>query len=192
MLVAAGYAPIFLERSLEHPALAAVQEAITLILERHKPYPAFALDRHWNVVASNRALPVLYEGVAQHLLQPPINAMRMSLHPEGMSPRIDNLSEWRAHALKRLQQQVDLSADPVLLSLHRELLSYPAPPHERTREYDVFVPYRVHTRIGLLSFFTTTMVFGTPLDITLSELMLESFFPADAATAEAVRALSSR
>ena len=191
MLVSAGYAPMFMERSLEDPALAAVQHAISLILERHKPYPAFALDRHWNVVASNRALPVLYEGIAPHLLQPPINVMRLSLHPEGMSTRIENLPEWRAHALHRVQEHLDLSADPVLLGLHRELLSYPAPPQETTRAYDVFVPYRVQTRIGLLSFLTTTMVFGTPLDVTLSELMLECFFPADGATADTVQALSA-
>src|SRR5581483_7599013 len=112
LLVAAGYAPLFPERSLDAPELAAARAAIEMLLEGHKPYPAFALDRHWQVVASNGALLQLYEGVAPHLLAPPVNVMRLSLSPDGLAPRIVNLAEWRAHLLARVRRQIDLTADP--------------------------------------------------------------------------------
>src|SRR5215468_2201564 len=128
LLVAAGYAPIFPERPLSDPALAAARTAIDLVLDRQKPYPAFALDRHWRVVASNAALPELYEGVAPDLLEPPVNALRLSLHPQGLAPRIANLAQWRAHLLFRLRRQVELTADRVLIDLLREVASYPAAP----------------------------------------------------------------
>lgn len=187
LLVAAGFAPSFGERALDDPVLASVNDAIGMVLERQKPYPAFAIDRHWRVVASNSALQELYEGCAEHLLERPVNGLRLTLHPEGMAPRIANLAEWRAHTLARLKQQIDMTADPELIALKRELLSYPAPPdaHE-AGEYPVAVPFQVRTSLGLLSFFTTTTIFGTPVDVTLSELALELFFPADAATAKAV------
>lgn len=187
LLVAAGFAPTFGEHSLDDPALASVKEAIEMVLERQKPYPAFAIDRHWRVVASNAALPELYEGCAEHLVAPPVNGLRLTLHPQGMAPRIANLADWRAHILSRLKQQIDMTADPELLALRRELLSYPAPPDAHELNDDaVAVPFKVHTSRGLLSFFTTTTIFGTPVDVTLSELALELFFPADVATAKAV------
>jgi transcriptional regulator with XRE-family HTH domain len=114
LLVAAGYAPMFPERSLRDPALAAARAAIDLVLDRQKPYPAFALDRHWCIAASNTALPELYTGVAPELLEPPVNGLRLSLHPRGMAPRIVNLAEWRAHLLFRLRRQIEITADPVL------------------------------------------------------------------------------
>jgi transcriptional regulator with XRE-family HTH domain len=192
LLVAAGFAPIFPERSLDDPALASARKAIELVLEGQKPYPAFALDRHWNIAASNRALPQLYEGVAPELLERPVNAMRLSLHPNGLSQRIVNLAEWRAHLLHRLRGQVELTADPKLIELQRELLSYPAPPeHPGRNAHDIVVPLRVRVGESNLSFFSTTMVFGTPVDVTLSELALESFFPADAETAAAVQRLTA-
>jgi transcriptional regulator with XRE-family HTH domain len=192
LLVAAGFAPIFPERSLDDPALASARKAIELVLEGQKPYPAFALDRHWNIAASNSALPQLYEGVAPELLQRPVNAMRLSLHPKGLSQRIVNLAEWRAHLLHRLRAQVELTADPKLIELQRELLSYPAPLDPPPRNaHDVVVPFKVRLGQSVLSFFSTTMVFGTPVDVTLSELALESFFPADAETAASVQRLSA-
>ncbi|MGZ5999318.1 MAG: helix-turn-helix domain-containing protein [Rhizomicrobium sp.] len=192
LLVAAGYAPLFPERSLDDPALSAARAAIDLVLESHKPYPAFAIDRHWKVVASNSALQQMYEGVDENLLKRPINGMRLSLHPKGLAPRIENLAEWRAHLLARLQQQIELTADPALVELMAELKTYPAPsvPHGHDASAMV-VPFRLHIRQGLLSFFSTTMVFGTPVDITLSEIAVESFFPADAATAALVKKLSA-
>jgi len=191
LLVAAGYAPIFPERDLADPALAAARAAMETLLEAHKPFPAFALDRHWNVVASNGSLPRLYDGVAGDLLQPPVNVMRLSLHPKGLAPRIANLPEWRAHLLARLKQQVEASADPVLVSLLEELQAYPAPAADRPHTpQSVLVPLKLESAAGLLSFVSTTTVFGTPVDVTLTELALETFFPADAETRALVARLS--
>ena len=192
LLVAAGYAPIFPERSLDDPALQAARKAVELVLAGHEPYPAIAVDRHWTLVAANRAVAPLLAGADPSLLAPPVNVLRLSLHPQGLAPRIANLPEWRAHLLERLRAQVELSADIVLDKLMKELSAYPAPP-ATTRppaqeDYaGVVVPLRLITDKGVLSFLSTTTVFGTPVDITLSELALESFFPADAATAEALR-----
>jgi transcriptional regulator with XRE-family HTH domain len=192
LLVAAGYAPIFPERSLDDPALQSVRKAIDLVLESQKPYPAFALDRHWTIAASNGALPEVYVGVAPHLMQPPINALRLTLHPDGLAPRIANLSEWRQHSLARLRRQIDVTADPVLLELLRELSQYSGPGGKNhlavpTEEPAVAIPFCIRTERGLLTFFTTTTMFGSPVDITLSELAVECFYPADAATAQIVR-----
>jgi len=192
LLVAAGYAPIFPERSLDDPALQSVRKAIDLVLESQKPYPAFALDRHWTIAASNGALPEVYVGVAPHLMQPPINALRLTLHPDGLAPRIANLSEWRQHSLARLRRQIDVTADPVLLELLRELSQYSGPGDKNhlavpTEEPAVAIPFCIRTARGLLTFFTTTTMFGSPVDITLSELAVECFYPADAATAQIVR-----
>ena len=186
--MAAGFAPIFPERSLNDPALAPANDAITLTLDAHKPYPAFALDRLWRVVASNAALPELFEGVSEELLVPPVNALRISLHPRGLAPRIANLAVWRAHLLHRLRRQVDLTADAALTDLQRELLSFPAPPELIEQPVDqAMIPLQIHVGGKLLCFFSTTMIFGTPADITLSELALEFFFPANSQTAASVR-----
>jgi transcriptional regulator with XRE-family HTH domain len=197
LLVAAGFAPVFVERPLQDPALQAARKAVDLVLAGHEPYPALAVDRHWTMVASNRAVSQLIAGADTGLLQPPVNVLRLSLHPKGLAPRIVNLPEWRAHLLHRLRRQVEISADPVLADLLRELASYPASqrgPASRTQASElasVVVPVQFASDQGTLSFFSTTTVFGTPLDITLSELALEAFFPADAATAEALRQLAS-
>ena len=194
LLVAAGYAPIFVERSLDDPALAAMRGAIELVVQGHKPYPAFALNRHWEIVSSNSALPQLYEGVAPRLLERPVNAMRLSLHPQGLAPRIVNLTEWRAHLLHRLRQQIDLTADPVLVDLMQELASYPSgpkSPNKHMNDNHVVVPFRIATSAGTLSFFSTTMIFGTPVDITLAELAVEAFFPADDETSATVRKITA-
>lgn len=192
LLVAAGFAPVFPERSLADPALHAVRTAMELVLAGHEPYPALAIDRHWTLVASNRAVAPLLAGVEADLLRPPVNVLRLSLHPAGLAPRIANLGEWRAHLLARLRRQIDLAADPVLVALLRELGGYPAPGETQDAAPDnsaVVVPLRLATPDGVLALFSTTTVFGTPLDVTLSELALESFFPANAATAEALRRL---
>jgi transcriptional regulator with XRE-family HTH domain len=197
LLVAAGYAPVFRERKLEDPALQAARKAMDLVLAGHEPYPALAVDRHWTLVAANAAVGRLIGGADPSLLRPPVNVLRLSLHPKGLAPAIANLAEWRAHLLHRLRQQIEVSADPVLSELMAELSAYPVPhahtPPRPSRETDygsVVVPLQMTTPNGVLSFFSTTTVFGTPLDITLSELALESFYPADAATAEALRALA--
>jgi len=198
LLVAAGYAPVFAERPLQDPALQQARKAVDLVLAGHEPYPALAVDRHWTLIAANRAVGRMIGGADASLLQPPVNVLRLSLHPKGLAPRIANLAEWRAHVLARLRRQIEASADPVLTELLRELEAYPAsnvrkagrPPsgHEYA---GVLVPVQFVTEQGLLSFFSTTTVFGTPLDITLSELALESFFPADAATGETLRDLAA-
>jgi transcriptional regulator with XRE-family HTH domain len=195
LLVAAGYAPIFPERALEDPALAAARAAIDLVLERQKPFPAFALDRHWCVVCSNAALPELYEGVAPDLLEAPINGLRLSLHPNGLAPRIVNLAEWRAHLLFRLRRQVEMTADPVLIALLREVSLYPAPAGAAVAaagiQHSVAVPFRIRVADEVLSFLSMTTIFGTPVDVILSELALELFFPADDETAGAVRRMAA-
>jgi transcriptional regulator with XRE-family HTH domain len=198
LLVAAGYAPVFAERPLQDPALQQARKAVDLVLAGHEPYPALAVDRHWTLIAANGAVGRMLGGADASLLQPPVNVLRLSLHPKGLAPRIANLAEWRAHLLARLRRQIEVSADPVLTELLRELEAYPVPSaHKAGRpasghEYaGVLVPVQFITEQGVLSFFSTTTVFGTPLDITLSELALESFFPADAATAETLRALAA-
>ncbi|HEX2082189.1 MAG TPA: hypothetical protein VHF86_01730, partial [Xanthomonadaceae bacterium] len=154
----------------------------------HEPYPALAVDRHWNLQAANRALAPFLKGVAPELLTPPVNVLRLSLHPEGVAPRVANLGQWRAHLLHRLQQQIDASGDPQLQALHAELLAYPAPEAEEPLDPSAFVvPMRMRSEVGELSFLSTTTVFGTPVEVTLSELAIESFFPADAKTAGILR-----
>lgn len=198
LLVAAGYAPIFAEHSLDDIALQAAREAIHLVLAGHEPYPALAIDRHWTLLAANKSIFPLLGGVAPSLLEPPVNVLRMSLHPEGLAPRIANYDEWRSHLLTRLRRQINLSADKVLIKLMDELRSYPNPAradssrHESKRsEMSVVVPLELNTDAGVLSFISTTTVFGTPLDITLSEIALESFFPANPKTAEVLRQLAT-
>jgi len=191
LLVSAGFAPMFRERALDDAALEAARKAIDVVLEAQKPFPAFALDRHWNIAASNSALQELYEGVAPELMRRPVNGLRLTLHPRGMAPRIANLAEWRAHLLSRLRRQLEITGDKVLEGLLEEVSSYENTESnfkpDGSLEHSVLVPLKIHTSLGLLSFLSTTTVFGTPTDVTLSELAIEMFFPADAATAQAVR-----
>ena len=195
LLLAAGYAPNFAERRLDDPALAAARGFVELVLDRQRPYPAYALDRHWTIVASNGALPELNDGVAEFLLRPPVNVLRLCLHPQGLAPRIVNLAEIREHLLFRLRRQIELSGDPELRRLLGELTQYPVPDgtHDDAAGSDaIAVPFTIDTALGRLSFLTTTTVFGTPLDVTLAELALELFFPADIATAAAVAQRAGR
>ncbi len=198
LLVAAGFAPVFPERPLGDPALQAARRAMDLVLKGHEPYPALAVDRHWTLVAANKAVGRLLAGADPSLLRPPVNVLRLSLHPSGMAPRIANLGEWRGHLLERLRHQIEVSADAVLQDLLRELRAYPAPREPPSQRADpeadyagVVVPLRLVTDGGVLAFLSTTTIFGTPVDVTLSELALESFFPADAATADAMRRLAA-
>jgi hypothetical protein len=190
ILVAAGFAPVFPERSLEDPKLAAARRAVDVILKAHEPYPALVVDLRWNLVAANEAVGPLLIGVDPELLAPPLNVMRVSLHPKGLAPRIANLGEWQAHGLERLRRQVELTADPGLIALIEEIRGYPKPPapDRRPEDYgDVVIPLQLMMGDTMLSLFGTSTVFGTPIDITLSELTLETFFPADTATAEILR-----
>jgi transcriptional regulator with XRE-family HTH domain len=191
LFVAAGFAPVYGERRLDDPALQDARRAIDLVLRGHEPYPALAIDRHWQMQAANRAVAPFLKGVAAELLQPPVNVLRLSLHPDGVAPRIVNLGEWRAHLLQRLRQQVESTGDAVLEALLRELLAYPAPEYEEAPNPAAFVvPMRLRTEVGELAFLSTTTVFGTPVEVSLSELAIESFFPANEKTAKVLRTMS--
>ena len=198
LLVAAGYAPMYRQRSLDDPALAPARQAVDLVLKGHEPFPALAVDRHWNLVAHNALVPMLMEGASPELLTPPVNVLRLSLHPDGVAPRIANLAQWRAHLLERLQQQIAATGDAILVSLHDELAAYPTPrvshdtPANNSELAGVAVPFQYVTPHGVLSFISTTTIFGTPVDVTLQELAVESFFPADASTAAALTAMAQQ
>ncbi len=200
MLLAAGYAPAYTERALEDPSMTAAREAVEMVLKGHEPFPALAIDRHWTLLAANTAVDRLLGGIEDPgLLAPPVNVLKLSLHPRGLAPRIANLAEWQAHLLDRLRHQIAVTGDPVLAEQLRELSSYPVGENlaalhtaRPTNHGDVFVPLQLVTDAGLLSFISTTTVFGTPRDITLSELAVEAFFPADTATAEILRNLGAQ
>jgi transcriptional regulator with XRE-family HTH domain len=198
LLMAAGYAPIFRDRPLSDPALERARALIALVLKAHEPYPALAVDRHWTMIEANAAVAPLLNGVDPELLKPPINVMRLSLHPRGLAPLIVNLGEWRSHLLDRLRRQLRLTRAPEIGALVKELAGYDReasrgaerPP--QVHQDEIAVPLRLRTRAGVLSFLSTTTVFGTSVEITLSELSLEAFYPADAETAAAMRTISSR
>lgn len=190
LLLAAGYAPAYGQHDLDEPALAPGREAVDRVLAGHEPYPALVVDRHWGMVAANGAVATLTQGVAAHLLEPPVNVLRLSLHPEGLASRIANLAQWRAHLLERLTRQALAGGDPALQALHAELAAYPGGDDDPGRPDPVAVPLRLRTADGRgeLSFISTVTTFGTATDITVAELAIEAFFPADAATAQALRA----
>ena len=146
-----------------------------------------AVDHGWALLAHNRGAGLLMAGLPEHLLSPPLNVLRASLHPEGLAPHIVNLAQWRAHLLARLARQAAVTGDPALRTLHEELAAYPAPPDGGEPVNEVAVPLRLRTPLGELRFLSTVTTFGTPVDITVEELSIETFFPADPATAEALR-----
>jgi transcriptional regulator with XRE-family HTH domain len=199
LLLAAGYAPAFPQRSLEDPELAPVREALDLILTGHEPYPALVVDRGWNLVAANSAMGALAEWVDPALLEPPVNVMRVGLHPRGLARWIVNLGEVRAYFVGRLARQVAISGDADLAALLEEVEGYPAPEHEHdpaceAPASEILTPLmRLRAPDGReLSFFATVATFGTAVEVTTSELSIELAFPADAATAEALRNLPRR
>lgn len=192
LLLAAGYAPIYGERSLDDPALAPARAAIDLILKGHEPFPALAVDQGWTLISANRALaPFLALVTDKSLLEPPVNVLRLSLHPQGLAPYILNLGDWAAHLIDRLRRQIAAHADARLKDLLAELSALrPSAQGPSGPDYGgVLVLLRLHSPAGPLALFSTTTVFGTPTDITLSELMLEAFYPADAETDARLRQL---
>jgi transcriptional regulator with XRE-family HTH domain len=189
LLLSGGYAPAYPANGLGDPPMSAVHEAIEHVLRAHQPFPAVVIDARWELVAGNDAVPVLTEGAAPALLEPPVNVLRLSLHPDGMASRIVNLPEWRAHLLGRLDRDIESAADPALIAMRDELAAYPSPrPASPPDSRAILVPLRLRVHGTVLSLFSTTTVFGTPRDITLSELAIESFYPADAPTAAFLRA----
>jgi len=198
MLIAAGFAPIYHERPFHAPELAVARTMIERILGGHEPHPALAVDRHWTLLSANRAAAALLSGVSGLLTTGAINVLRISLHPDGLASRILNFEEWRRHVLGRLAHEIDVSADHVLIELLDELKGYPVPPRTRPcRSLDgeahgaLAVPLVLASEAGPLSFLSTTTVFGTAVDVTLSEVTIEAFFPADQQTAAAMAALAA-
>jgi hypothetical protein len=191
LLLAAGYAPVYPESSLDAPQLAAVRAAVRQVLTGHEPYPAVVVDRGWHLVDANASLALFTAVVDPELLRPPVNVLRVSLHPDGLARHIVNLGEWRSHLLHRLRRQVELTADAELAELAEELRGYPCDQPEPEIELpgpgDIVVPLRLRRDGGELAFFSTVATFGTPLDVTVAELVIESFYPADERTAAALR-----
>ncbi len=192
-LVAAGFAPAFPQRPLDDPALAAARGAVEVVLKAHEPNPALAIDRHWNLVSANRMVAPLLAGVAEALLAPPVNVLRLAFHPQGLAPRTANLAEWCGHLAERLARQIEATADPALIALAEELKTYPVPARNaaEARGEGIAIPLRLRAGDAELRFISTTMVFGTPVDVTLSELAVETFFPADEETAARMRAIAA-
>jgi transcriptional regulator with XRE-family HTH domain len=191
LLTAAGFAAVFPERPLDDGSLVAARQAVDLILTGLEPNPSFAVDRHWTLVAANKAAHVFTADVDPSLLEPPVNMLRLCLHPKGFTPQVLNYSAWRKNVLEYLNRQVDITADAFLMELMRELKSYPQPKplngDLQTKEIDYLgfaIPLRLMTKEGALSFISTLTIFGTPIDVTISELAIETFFPADEKTAE--------
>ena len=197
LLCAAGFAPMFQERSFNEPALDMVRRNVETVLAAHDPNPALAVDRHWTMLAANRAVAHLVAGAEPTLLRPPVNVIRLSMHPAGLASRIVNLPQWRGHVISRLRRQIDASGDATLRDLLEEVRDYPSPlgtaaVNQQEENGMIAIPFRLATIDGVLSFFSTTAMFGTPVDITVSELAIEAFLPADAETAEIMRRLAAR
>jgi transcriptional regulator with XRE-family HTH domain len=192
LLLAGGYAPAYPERALAGPELQAVQAALKRVLASHEPYPAVVVNRRWELVDANAGIALFTRHVKPGLLEPPANVLRLSLHPDGMAPRIANLPQWRAHLLARLSRQIEATGDPGLAELHEELARYPGGESHRPRAADVVVPLRYRGDHNELSFLSITALVGTPMDITVEELAIESFYPADAPTAEALQSEAPR
>ena len=196
LLLAAGFAPLYPEYRLEDPPLASVRVAVEGILRGHAPNPALAVDRHWRMVSANACVAPLLRGVRdQSLLNSPVNVLRLSLRDGGLAPQIANLAQWRGHILERLRRQIRASCDPVLIELLAELEAIPAPlrrgaPSHAPNASEIFVPLELDTEFGRLSLMSTTTVFGTPAEVTVSELAIETFFPADEPTASRLRQLA--
>jgi transcriptional regulator with XRE-family HTH domain len=186
LLLAAGYAPRFSQMALDDPAMEHVRASIQRMLDAHDPYPGVAIDRQWNVTIANRAALQLTDGLPGTILGPPLNVYRLCLHPEGLARRTTNFTDWASYLLRQLHRSIALTGDPVLQTLLEEVISYPnvsqiAPLTSTSLGDDppLLVPFRLTTPLGELSLFTTLTTFGTPLDVTIDELAIELFFPAD-------------
>jgi transcriptional regulator with XRE-family HTH domain len=191
LLEAAGFSPTFLQHAFSAPALHVVRRSVEILLASHEPNPALVVDRHWTMLTANRAVAHLVAGAEPMLLRPPVNFLRLFLHPAGLASRIVNLAQWRNQVMGRLRRQADASGDKVLTDLLEEIRDYPNPCGAACSDPadtdTVAVPLRLATFDGVLSFFNTTTSFATPLDVTVAELAIEAFLPADGATAASMR-----
>ncbi|WP_406385182.1 helix-turn-helix domain-containing protein [Streptomyces sp. NBC_01618] len=219
LLVVAGYAPRYAQTALDDPAFGALREGMERLLHAYDPYPALVVDGRYNVVAANRGITMLLEGVAGHLLAPPLNAMRLTLHPEGLAPRIRNLREWRADLLAQMERQIALARSAELRELYEEVSGYPAPGGSDRADdagpagdgdgngngngngaiersgpalpLPFALPLHIEHGGRVLSFVASIATFNTPMDVTVAELAIETFLPADRATADHLRSLTS-
>ncbi|MFD3941947.1 helix-turn-helix domain-containing protein [Streptomyces sp. NPDC058579] len=200
LLLAAGYAPRYRESTLDDPRLDTLREGIEQLLRGYDPYPALVVDGSYTVVAANESIGLLLTGLPEHLLTPPLNAMRITLHPEGLAPRIRNLREWRGHLLAQMERQIALSRSQPLRELYEEVAAYPLPeggaadPDDREdpEPYPYFaLPLRIEHDGRVLSFVSSISTFNTPMDVTVAELAIETLLPADPETVAYLRALSS-
>jgi transcriptional regulator with XRE-family HTH domain len=189
LLAAAGYSPTFNAHPFDAPALDIVRRNVEVMLATQEPNPALVMDRHWTMLTANRAVAHLVAGAEPMLLRPPVNITRLFLHPAGLAPRIVNLAQWRACLIERLRRQIEVSLDPMLIDLLEEVRDYPSPcaGADQPEDLTVAIPLRLATFDGVLSFFNTTTAFATPLDITVAELTIEAFLPADPETAVIMR-----
>lgn len=190
LLLAGGYAPAYPQHGLDAPELANVRAALRQVLTGHEPYPALVINRWWEMLDANAAVAVLTAGLPEQLLQPPVNVLRLSLHPDGLAPRIANLAQWRAHLLGQVRQRAEQTGDARLAELHQELLDYPGGDDTTLPANNVVLPLRLRTDAGELSFFSVAARVETAADVTVDELVIESFYPADEITAQRLRAVS--
>lgn len=192
LLLAAGYAPDYQERPLDSPEMTGMRAIVEHVLKGHEPYPALAVDRHWNMIAANGSIGLLTALIAPELLEAPVNVLRIALHPQGLAPHIANYATWRAHILHRLDMQIEASADPALAALREEIAGYAVEANDNGTGpvNGIAVPLVLDTAAGQIRFVSTVTIFGTPVDITLSELAIEAFFPADAESAALLRRLA--
>jgi transcriptional regulator with XRE-family HTH domain len=190
LLLSAGFAPVYTETPLDSPQMAVIRDAVRQVLAGHEPYPAAAFDRHYNLVEANAGIALFTDGIDPDMLKPPVNVLRLALHPNGLAPRTVNLGEWRAHLLGGVQRQIATVGDPKLVELLRELSAYPCeqPEPDISASNAIVIPLRIRRNDGReLALLSTVTTFGTPLDITIAELGIESFFPADAESAALLR-----
>ncbi|RSS78291.1 helix-turn-helix domain-containing protein [Streptomyces sp. WAC06614] len=194
LLLAAGYAPRFARTPLDDPSMGALREGLERLLTGYEPYPAIVVDGTYHVVAANRGILMLLDGLPEHLLRPPLNAMRITLHPEGLAPKIVNLKEWRGHLLAQMERQIALARSEPLRALYEEVAAYPVPDRPDDAEPAEPVPYFALPLViehdgHVLSFVSSISTFNTPMDVTVAELAIETMLPADPATVKYLRSL---
>ncbi|MBT2416649.1 helix-turn-helix domain-containing protein [Streptomyces sp. ISL-22] len=194
LLLAAGYAPRYPETPLDDPALDALRSGMERLIQGYEPYPALVVDAMYDVHAANRGILMLLDGIPEHLLTPPLNAMRLTLHPEGLAPRIRNLREWRGHLLAQMDRQIALRRSEPLRRLYEEVAAYPVPEEKPGTEPAEPVPYfalpmQIEHEGRVLSFISSISTFNTPMDVTVAELAIETFLPADPATVKYLQSM---
>jgi len=189
LLLAGGYAPAYPQRGLDAPELASVRDALKLVLTAHQPHPALIIDRWWTLLDANAAVAAMTAGCAPHLLEPPVNVLRLSLHPDGLAPRIRNLAQWRAHLLSQVRRRAEVTHDQRLDELLEEMRGYPGGEQEAALSpNNVVLPLRLASEAGELSFFSISAAVETAADVTVDELVIEAFYPADEHTSAVMRA----